>query len=33
MAWWDAGRLLFLIDTRDLEARDFSRTYACVQTS
>jgi uncharacterized protein YwqG len=33
MCWWDAGRLLFLIDTRDLEARNFTRTYACIQTS
>jgi hypothetical protein len=33
MCWWDAGRLQFLIDSRDLEARDFSRTYACIQTS
>jgi uncharacterized protein YwqG len=33
MSWWDAGRLQFLIDSRDLAARDFSRTYACVQTS
>jgi hypothetical protein len=33
MCWWDAGRLQFLIDTRDLAAGDFSWTYACVQTS
>ena len=28
----DAGCLQFLIDTRDLRARDFARTYACIQT-
>ena len=33
MCWWDAGRLQFLIDSRHLAAGDFSRTYACVQTS
>jgi uncharacterized protein YwqG len=33
MLWWDAGRLQFHIDSRDPEARDFSRTYACIQTS
>lgn len=33
MLWWDAGRLQFLIDSRDLEACNFSRTYACIQTS
>jgi hypothetical protein len=33
MCWWDAGRLLFLIDTRDLEAKNVTRTYACIQTS
>ena len=33
MCWWDAGRLQFLFDSRDLAARDFSRTYACIQTS
>jgi uncharacterized protein YwqG len=33
MVWWDAGRLQFHIDSRDLEARDFSRTYACIRTS
>jgi hypothetical protein len=33
MCWWDAGRLQFLIDSRDLAARYFSRTYACIQTS
>jgi hypothetical protein len=33
MAWWDAGRLQFHIDSRDLEAGDFSRTYACIETS
>ncbi len=33
MCWWDAGRLQFLIDTRDLQARNFSRTHACIQSS
>jgi hypothetical protein len=33
MCWWDAGRLRFLIDSRDLASRHFRRTYACVQTS
>ena len=33
MCWWDAGLLTYLIDTRNLEKTDFSRTYACIQTS
>lgn len=33
MSWWDAGRLQFHIDTRDLASRHFGRTYACVQSS
>ena len=33
MCWWDAGRLQFLVNSRDLAAGDFSRTYACIQTS
>jgi uncharacterized protein YwqG len=33
MNWWDAGRLLFLIRRAELEKKDFTRTYACVETS
>ena len=33
MCWWDAGLLTYLIDTRSLVKRDFSKTYACIQTS
>lgn len=33
MMWWDAGRLVFLIDDRDLARGRFDRTYAAVQTS
>ncbi|MGI8333765.1 DUF1963 domain-containing protein [Actinomadura scrupuli] len=33
MMWWDAGRLVFLIDDRDLAQGRFDRTYAGIQTS
>jgi uncharacterized protein YwqG len=32
MNWWDAGRLQFLVDRRDLSVLDFSRTYACIES-
>lgn len=33
MMWWDSGLLTFLIDTDALAARDFTRTYAAIQTT
>jgi uncharacterized protein YwqG len=32
MQWWDMGVLQFLIDSRDLAAAGFSRTYACIES-
>lgn len=33
MCWWDAGYVEFFIHKKDLEARNFSNTYACIATS
>lgn len=32
MCWWDAGKLEFMIHADDLDARDFSRTYALIES-
>jgi uncharacterized protein YwqG len=33
MCWWDAGNLRFLVRARDLQAKDFSKTYCCISSS